>query len=526
LRIWFPVDRTDMRAIVLLENPHNHPVMEGKPSHESKDRYSRAVTMAGLLGATPGKVDKAPSTLGIFDGKTPAEYAAELGNKRIQRDIVRAMKKQAMPCGTGLPGVLEKKTSDQKLLKPEDQYIHWVECGDIPIIITFRVGLANLIHDAIETFHDNTYKRVAGSWIEWEWACWDRRINRRFTMLRAYTTRETREAFSRLWDASFTAIARATGREVRFKMFTQDGSGLRAVLLDGCKEQIEALGEYLAKRNDPPISGIDTTDPQELVKYLGKLCHVHFDRNMDKLANKCSDEIMRRVRRLPHLTTQAELDDFKMFCRTSKNKALADWFSDKERAPWFYALLNPNFSLMPRNDWDSTSKDTNLNESAHTATNEQTGIGLSLLEAIEGARTYDTQVEIDMRQATTSGIYANNLNTAQDRMTQAIRRKQRKTLKAFERHEAENMLYQLQDKVADVEQTKKATDAQLKGLREQLKTYRTTTGVKSKRNGKSTKGKQLMEEMAASNEASGSGIMNGTPREGVCCMQYTHLLCH
>ncbi|KAI0681911.1 hypothetical protein C8T65DRAFT_751106 [Cerioporus squamosus] len=514
LRIWFPVNHMDMGAVVILEHPHNHPVVGGKVSHDAKGRYAKAVMMTGVLGATPTKVDQATSTSAIFDGQTLAEFEPDLGDKQIQRKIVRTVKQKHMPFGTGLLGVLEKQTSDHASLQPEEEYIHWVENGNAPIIVTFRVGLASLMHEAIEIFCDNTYKHVTGGWIEWEWACWDRRINQRFTILRAYTTRETRETSSRLWDIAFGAIAKARGCEVQFKMFSQDGSSLQAILVDGCKEQIDALGDYLVKRNIPTNTGINTMDPQEIVKYLVKLCHVHYDRNMDKLANKCNDEIMHLVRQVPHLETEAQLAEFKVFCHGTKNKALLDWLNDKERAPWFYATLNPNFSQMPREDWESTSITTNVNESSHTVTNQNTGIGLLLLEAIERARTYDTQVEINMQQARTSGVLANNLNTAQDRMTTAIRRKQKSTLKAIKRHGAEHTLYNLQDKLADAEEAKKATDANVKELREQLKAHRAATGVKSRRHGKATKGKLIADELAdfESNQASGSGAPN---REGL-----------
>lgn len=55
---------------------------------------------------------------------------------------------------------------------------------------------------------------------------------------------------------------------------------------------------------------------------------------------------------------------------------------NKEPHPWIWAGLNRNLSRMSPVNWDTTPSNTNINESAHTATNAHTGIGLSLLHAI------------------------------------------------------------------------------------------------------------------------------------------------
>jgi hypothetical protein len=42
------------------------------------------------------------------------------------------------------------------------------------MIITMLPYLANLIHGADASLHDNTYKRVCGHWKEWEVVIWDK----------------------------------------------------------------------------------------------------------------------------------------------------------------------------------------------------------------------------------------------------------------------------------------------------------------------------------------------------------------
>ncbi len=194
-------------------------------------------------------------------------------------------------------GVVEQQQRDRQKLEPKDLYIHAIEIGDMPVIVTFRVGLARRIFLLRETFHDNTYKRVYGEWKEWEVAGFDPVLNRRtctafhttpgrqmsdakigITIARVYCTRETEAAFDRQWTLFIETVEKVTGIPFKFKAFSGDGTGLVAINVDGCKEQIDALGTVLIRRNNPAVSGVNVSDPQEIVKYMVKLCLVHFDR--------------------------------------------------------------------------------------------------------------------------------------------------------------------------------------------------------------------------------------------------------
>jgi len=78
------------------------------------------------------------------------------------------MKAKATPSGTGLEGVINQSRSDLQL-SAEDQYIHEVRTIDgINIVCTMLLYLANLVHATNALLADNTYKRVHGSWKEWE----------------------------------------------------------------------------------------------------------------------------------------------------------------------------------------------------------------------------------------------------------------------------------------------------------------------------------------------------------------------
>ncbi len=88
-----------------------------------------------------------------------------------------------------------------------------------------------------------------------------------------------------MWSFFFQTVERATGKPVRFAAFEGGApGGLRAVLVDGCKQQIDAFGDFLVRYNEPLRSGIDEMDPQKIVEYLIKLCGVHFDRFVPSIA--------------------------------------------------------------------------------------------------------------------------------------------------------------------------------------------------------------------------------------------------
>jgi len=75
---------------------------------------------------------------------------------------------------------------------------------------------------------------------------------------------------------------------------------------------------------------------------------------------------------------------FDLSCRMHQvdQHYLLDWYENKVQHKWYLPSLNPHLSRMPRDHWALTPRNTNLRESAHAHTNLQTGIGLSLLAAI------------------------------------------------------------------------------------------------------------------------------------------------
>jgi hypothetical protein len=58
IKIYSPIDRTDRRAIVILDGAHNHPKFPAtKLSRDGKDLYSKAIVAAGVTALTVRKCD-------------------------------------------------------------------------------------------------------------------------------------------------------------------------------------------------------------------------------------------------------------------------------------------------------------------------------------------------------------------------------------------------------------------------------------------------------------------------------------
>jgi hypothetical protein len=79
-----------------------------------------------------------------------------------------------------------------------------------------------------------------------------------------------------MWTGLWDTIERVTGNHVKFKFM--DGTGLKAILVDGCKPQVDACGNDLVKQNRSEITGINTYDPQEIVQHIVRTCTIHLDR--------------------------------------------------------------------------------------------------------------------------------------------------------------------------------------------------------------------------------------------------------
>ncbi|KAL1740943.1 hypothetical protein HDZ31DRAFT_10854, partial [Schizophyllum fasciatum] len=113
------------------------------------------------------------------------------------------------------------------------------------------------------------------------------------TVARIYCERETRVAFAKMWKYLWDTVERLTGEPMKFHFL--DGTGIKAIIVDGCKRQAEGLGDDLAERslksNNPDFGG-KKHDPLEIVQYILKTCITHFERKVDELARVCKKEVI------------------------------------------------------------------------------------------------------------------------------------------------------------------------------------------------------------------------------------------
>ncbi|KAJ7119239.1 hypothetical protein C8R43DRAFT_1152428 [Mycena crocata] len=481
IRIFSPLDRSDRRAIVHFNGAHNHPKFPSrKLSRKGKDAYNDAITAAGVTGLTVLKCDSAESTSKIFGGQIPGAFDPALSNARIKRQLIQQFKTVQNPHGLGIEGVLYFQKQMQSL-PHEKQYV-WTIISDHgeEIVITMLPYLAERIHLAKASLHDNTYARVHGTWKEWEVVIWDHRVDHRVTIGRIYSQHESLEVFSKMWPGLFDTIGRITeSGEVKFKFI--DGEGLQAILLDGNKPQANALGVYLVGRNRPHLSGIHEKDPKLILLNILRTCIFHINRKFTAMAKHVPDEPMARIRSCPYLKTQAEVDEFIQSCKDSEYKTIRDWIADKLSIPWFFPSFNEFLSGIPEDDWYLTPGDTNLNESAHPYTNQHTGTNLSLLEAIQKAYKLDQEVEARLRAIDENCVLVNHLNTKPHRDRRNVARRTSNFRQAIQRSTARDKLENIDDRIRE--------------LREQKKELKSTSGVKkTKRNGEKNKDKLPDEE--------------------------------
>jgi hypothetical protein len=113
-----------------------------------------------------------------------------------------------------------------------------------------------------------------------------------------------------MWQELRDLIETVTKRPVLFKFM--DGQGLRAILVDGCKAQVQGCGDDLIDRaRKRGHSQFAQMAPDEIVQYVVRTCLTHLDRKFIAMAKEINDtEAMARIRRFPFLKTREEVDEF------------------------------------------------------------------------------------------------------------------------------------------------------------------------------------------------------------------------
>jgi hypothetical protein len=94
------------------------------------------------------------------------------------------------------------------------------------------------------------------------------------TIGRIYTDRKDRAHFKLMFDGFQDVIDSVTGKPPRFRRLTRGGN---LILMNTDLEiaQVLGAGDSFLRTNDPEYSNIHTTEAEELVQYINRLCSVH-----------------------------------------------------------------------------------------------------------------------------------------------------------------------------------------------------------------------------------------------------------
>ncbi|KAJ7084812.1 hypothetical protein B0H15DRAFT_802202 [Mycena belliarum] len=283
--IFIPVDSEySHQAIVILRQPHNHPVHpKSKPSADDLAKLGTAVRAAGVTGLTVQKlidahrISSAPSTSTIYGGRL-TERSPALTDKRRLRDLIGREKKKEHPHGMGWEGVLYQLNTREVKLTRSERYIHTaMSKNGFRLVVTMHPQIVRFIHRILSLNIDYTFKRVEGKMNEWEVAGFLDRFKKRITFGSLYCDTATREAFSQLFTELFDTIRLVTGEILKLAPFFPDAA-CRVIILDGEVPQAQGLADFLAVYNNPEISGIHTRDPVILLASCLKSCNPHFER--------------------------------------------------------------------------------------------------------------------------------------------------------------------------------------------------------------------------------------------------------
>ncbi|KAJ7702554.1 hypothetical protein B0H14DRAFT_2291350, partial [Mycena olivaceomarginata] len=381
MTIYVPVDPNTRLACVVLDASklHTHPMPPlAKLSLDVDKVYRKCVRAAGVLGTTVHKLDDVAY---FYPGQSPAMFHPSLHTKRRKQGIIRSEKLLASSEGLGVGGVYARHVQDLQL-PLESQYIQSIVTtpGGRVLIITMVPYLATFVHIARTVQVDTTFGRTVGDLNEWEFGT-EALSAGLLTVGRVYTKGADRPHYKTLFDELQKVIFRLTGKHLRFKRFTPGGN-LITMGVDMEAAQVQGASDSFLSTNEPEYSGITTNDPDEFALYFVRACISHAKRGVTSLKSYVTPDVLKRFMDFPYMKTEEDLAHFTSWIRTLNIKKVRDWWTHKIQYPWILPSLIKSRSRIDPADWDLTDASTNLNEGQHHWTNQQTGVKLTILEAI------------------------------------------------------------------------------------------------------------------------------------------------
>ncbi|KAJ7291820.1 hypothetical protein C8J57DRAFT_1705278 [Mycena rebaudengoi] len=449
--VYTSMDSSVRMCVVIFRGLHSHPSwpME-KPGQAAKDDVTKCLESMGTFGTTGGKLDNSATTRALLGTDLSVKHPAFRGKRKL-RDAVLNGRDAATPTGLLWAGILDQYEHDLGLPSAQ-QYIRAVRMeGGLKLAVCLDTDLAALLHEARYMVPDFTFKRVVGDINEWEVAIWLDGEKERVSAARIYCNRATKQAFTYIFEDFFVAIENVTGQPLRFKAFDPKGNIL-SIHFD-----MEAAGQHPEQ------------DPDVIVRYVIKFCSVHFTRSTDPLESAVGHETVKYLNRIRGLTAPEDIEEWHNFCRTHENKKLRDWYAHKIQYSWLLPGLNESLSLFPAGVWMQTPSHTNLVESAHAGTNQNTGTRLLPLEAIQRARAVDAAKAASLAATRTSCILVNRHNNDGARMLRTVTRGARRTMHRNEHMELENGIADTRKQLQEATKTKTSLAQRLKELKTEKK---------------------------------------------------------
>ncbi|KAJ6580373.1 hypothetical protein DFH09DRAFT_1076637 [Mycena vulgaris] len=428
-------DNDNPMVVVIFRGRHSHPPwpME-KPGAEAKEDLAKCLEGMGTFGTTGGRLNNSNTTRALIGTDLSVKHVA-YRNKRKLRDAVLSSREASTPQGLLWGGILDRYERDLAL-PTDQQYIHVLRMeGPLKLAVCLDSELAPQIHKVRYLVPDFTFKRLVGDLNEWEVAVW------------LDGTRESKCV---------------TGQLVRFKAFDPEGNIL-SIHFDMEAAQVQGFALALLKL----IKGRHPeTDPDVIVRYVVELCSVHFTQSTDTLVPAVGQETVDYLNRIRGFTSPDDIEAWHTFCRDHENKKLRDWYKHKIQYSWLLPGYNESLSLFPPGFWGQTSSHTNLVESAHVATNRETGIKLLPLEAIErcSARAFDRARAVSIASAMTTCIVPNANNSDSARMRRTVTRSAHRKLRRNEHSELENSITEAKQELEEISKKKSSASLRLRNM--------------------------------------------------------------
>ncbi|KAJ7162387.1 hypothetical protein C8R46DRAFT_1353332 [Mycena filopes] len=473
---------TRHKAILILENPHNHPMHPKiKPNAVDRHKLGKAIEAAGLTGLTTMKLLNAASTSMVYGGSRVSTESPAFTNTRKVRDFISAAKKKEYPRGLGWDGVLYRMSTQEVDLPQSEQYIHMVMAKNgFRLAVTMHPQIAMYIQRVLYLTIDYTFQRIEGKMDEWEVAAFIDRFHRRITFASLYCDTKTDDAFEQLFIELFAAIKRLTGETFKLAPFYPDAK-CRIFILDGEVAQAQGLGKFLVNYNDPEISGITTRDPIKILSECLKTCSNHFERHIDELPVEVSRPVIDKLKSIMILTTQEEIDEWHQFAAAQTIPEVHNWYLQKLANPWILPSVNKYLSNISNDNWAITPNHSNLVETAHAGRNAETSTGVALLTGIMQAEARDDIIAAELIEFTRNGVMRHRFNGSAEREKLSAQRRIWRMRKTGERNDQITGYEGLQnERDSGIEESKSSLERQ-RELEHQIKLFQAELKIDKRR---------------------------------------------